>query len=109
MDQNLLHDVVAAALKAGADAAEAVAAERQSLSVTVRMGALEEVEAFVFRHPVLQRLLLFHDFLGAVLIVPESLLSRLRLKLGCLCAKFIRTERFLRLAEHMLQFRYFLF
>ena len=44
MDQNLLHDVVAAALKAGADAAEAVAAERQSLSVTVRMGALEEVE-----------------------------------------------------------------
>lgn len=44
MDENLLHDVVAAALKAGADAAEAVAAERQSLSVTVRLGALEEVE-----------------------------------------------------------------
>lgn len=44
MDQNLLHEAVAAALKAGADAAEAVFAERQSLSVTVRTGALEEVE-----------------------------------------------------------------
>lgn len=44
MDENLLHDVVQAALKAGADAAEAVAAERQSLSITVRLGALEEVE-----------------------------------------------------------------
>jgi PmbA protein len=44
MDENLLHDVVAAALKAGADAAEAVVADRQSLSVTVRLGALEEVE-----------------------------------------------------------------
>ena len=44
MDENLLHDVVAAALRAGADAAEAVMAERQSLSVTVRLGALEEVE-----------------------------------------------------------------
>src|SRR5271168_5209416 len=44
MEENLLHDVVAAALKAGADAAEAVGAERQSLSVTVRLGALEEVE-----------------------------------------------------------------
>ncbi|HUO23951.1 MAG TPA: TldD/PmbA family protein [Caulobacteraceae bacterium] len=44
MDQNLLHDVVAAALKAGAEAAEAVAAERQSLSVNVRLGDLEEVE-----------------------------------------------------------------
>ncbi len=44
MDENLLHDVVAAALKAGADGAEAVMAERQSLSVTVRLGALEEVE-----------------------------------------------------------------
>jgi len=44
MDENLLHDVVAAALKAGADAAEAVAADRQSLSVGVRLGALEEVE-----------------------------------------------------------------
>jgi len=44
MDENLLHDVVAAALKAGADAAEAVLAERQSLSITVRMDALEEVE-----------------------------------------------------------------
>jgi PmbA protein len=36
--------VVDAALKAGADAAEAVGAERRALSVTVRMGALEEVE-----------------------------------------------------------------
>ena len=44
MDENLLQDVVAAALKAGADAAEAVAAERQSLSIGVRLGALEEVE-----------------------------------------------------------------
>ena len=44
MDENLLHEVVAAALKAGADAAEAVLAERQSLSITVRMDALEEVE-----------------------------------------------------------------
>jgi len=44
MDENLLHDVVKAALAAGADAAEAVLAERQSLSVTVRANALEEVE-----------------------------------------------------------------
>jgi PmbA protein len=44
MHSELLHDVVGAALKAGADAAEAVGAERRSLSVTVRMGALEEVE-----------------------------------------------------------------
>lgn len=40
----LLHEVVQAALKAGADAAEAVVAERQSLSVGVRLSALEEVE-----------------------------------------------------------------
>jgi len=44
MDETLLHEVVAAALKAGADAAEAVIADRQSLSVGVRLGALEEVE-----------------------------------------------------------------
>lgn len=44
MDENLLHDVVQAALRAGADAAEAVGAERQSLSIGVRLGALEEVE-----------------------------------------------------------------
>ena len=44
MDENLLHDVVQAALKAGADAAEAVSAERQSLSISVRLGELEEVE-----------------------------------------------------------------
>ncbi len=44
MDETLLHETVAAALTAGADAAEAVFAERQSLSVTVRTGALEEVE-----------------------------------------------------------------
>ena len=44
MDENLLQDVVAQALKAGADAAEAVFAERQALSVSVRMGELEEVE-----------------------------------------------------------------
>jgi PmbA protein len=44
MDENLLNDVVAAALKAGADAAEAVGAQRQSLSISVRLGELEEVE-----------------------------------------------------------------
>ncbi len=44
MDQNLLTDLIASALKAGADAAEAVTAERQSLSISVRAGALEEVE-----------------------------------------------------------------
>jgi len=44
MDENLLNDVVAAALKAGADAAEAVGAERRALSITVRTGELEEVE-----------------------------------------------------------------
>jgi PmbA protein len=44
MDENLLQEVVAAALKAGADAAEAVGAERRSLSITVRMDELEEVE-----------------------------------------------------------------
>lgn len=36
--------VVKAALRAGADAAEAVLAERGALSVSVRLGALEEVE-----------------------------------------------------------------
>src|SRR5579875_165438 len=44
MKSEILHEVVDAALKAGADAAEAVGAERRSLSVTVRMGELEEVE-----------------------------------------------------------------
>jgi PmbA protein len=44
MSENLLHDVITAALNAGADAAEAVLAERQSLSVGVRLGELEEVE-----------------------------------------------------------------
>jgi PmbA protein len=44
MDEQLLQEVVGAALKAGANAAEAAFAERQSLSVTVRLGALEEVE-----------------------------------------------------------------
>jgi PmbA protein len=43
-DTELLNDVVAAALKAGADAAEAVVSDRRSLSVTVRLGDLEEVE-----------------------------------------------------------------
>jgi len=40
----MLQEVVAKARAAGADAAEAVFAERQSLSVTVRLGELEEVE-----------------------------------------------------------------
>ncbi|MDB5499712.1 MAG: putative Zn-dependent protease [Phenylobacterium sp.] len=44
MDENLLNDVVAEALAAGADAAEAVGAERRALSITVRLGELEEVE-----------------------------------------------------------------
>ncbi|HWW27784.1 MAG TPA: DNA gyrase modulator, partial [Caulobacter sp.] len=44
MDENQLHDVLAAARTAGADAAEAVFAQRQSLSVGVRLGELEEVE-----------------------------------------------------------------
>jgi PmbA protein len=44
MDANLLHDLVAAALKAGADAAEAVSAQRRALSIGVRLGELEEVE-----------------------------------------------------------------
>ncbi len=40
----MLNDLVAAALKAGADAAEAVAANRRALSISVRLGKLEEVE-----------------------------------------------------------------
>jgi PmbA protein len=44
MDETLLHDLVRGALKAGADAAEAVVGERQSLSVSVRLGELEQVE-----------------------------------------------------------------
>ncbi len=44
MDENLLSDVVAAALRAGADAAEAVGSERQALGINVRLGKLEEVE-----------------------------------------------------------------
>ena len=41
---DILSDLVAAALKAGADAAEAVSAHRASLSVGVRNAELEEVE-----------------------------------------------------------------
>jgi PmbA protein len=44
MDETMLSEVVAKARAAGADAAEAVFAERRSLSVTVRLGKLEEVE-----------------------------------------------------------------
>ncbi len=44
MTREQLHDVIADALKAGADAAEAVFAERRSLDVGVRDGRLEEVE-----------------------------------------------------------------
>ena len=44
MDEQQLFDVVASAKSAGADAAEAVYAERRALSVGVRLGALEEVE-----------------------------------------------------------------
>nr|WP_314525966.1 TldD/PmbA family protein [uncultured Brevundimonas sp.] len=41
---DLLNDIVKAALNAGADAAEAVSADRRSLSVGVRNGGLEDVE-----------------------------------------------------------------
>jgi len=41
---DLLNDIVKAAMKAGADAAEAVSADRRSLSVGVRNGGLEDVE-----------------------------------------------------------------
>lgn len=41
---DILPELVAAALKAGADAAEAVTSERASLSIGVRNGALEDVE-----------------------------------------------------------------
>ncbi|HST92150.1 MAG TPA: TldD/PmbA family protein, partial [Brevundimonas sp.] len=41
---DILPDLIAAALRAGADAAEAVSAERASLSVGVRNGMLEDVE-----------------------------------------------------------------
>lgn len=41
---DLLNDIIKAALKAGADAAEAVSADRRSLSVGVRNGGLEDVE-----------------------------------------------------------------
>ena len=44
MDEALLHDVLAAALRGGADAAEAVGVERKALSVSSREGELEEVE-----------------------------------------------------------------
>jgi PmbA protein len=44
MDENMIAETVGAALKAGADSAEAVLAQRQSMSVNVREGALEEVE-----------------------------------------------------------------
>ena len=44
MDRELLHDMVSAARRAGADVAEAAMADRRALSVTVRLGELEEVE-----------------------------------------------------------------
>jgi PmbA protein len=44
MTEDLLQDIMKAALAAGADAAETVLAERQALSVGVRLGKLEEVE-----------------------------------------------------------------
>ena len=44
MDIELLHDIVSAARRAGADAAEAAMSERRALGVTVRLGELEEVE-----------------------------------------------------------------
>src|SRR5271168_4309045 len=44
MDEEQLAEAARSALAAGADAAEVVYAEHQALSVTVRLGALEEVE-----------------------------------------------------------------
>jgi PmbA protein len=44
MDSALLHQLVDEALKAGADAAEAVGSQSASLSVEVRLGQVEEVE-----------------------------------------------------------------
>ena len=44
MDEELLADVVKAALAAGADAAVVVGAERRALGINVRLGKLEEVE-----------------------------------------------------------------
>lgn len=44
MDSALLHQLVDDALKAGADAAEAVGSQSASLSVEVRLGQVEEVE-----------------------------------------------------------------
>jgi PmbA protein len=44
MDEEQLAEVAKTAIAAGADAAEVVFARRQALSVSVRMGALEEVE-----------------------------------------------------------------
>jgi PmbA protein len=44
MDESLLEDLLASARRAGADAADAVLAEHQALSVGVRLGNLEEVE-----------------------------------------------------------------
>src|SRR5688500_10448648 len=41
---DILPELIAAALRAGADAAEAVSAERAALSVGVRNGGLEDVE-----------------------------------------------------------------
>jgi len=44
MEEALLNEMVEAAVKAGADAAEVVSAERRALSIAVRLGELEEVE-----------------------------------------------------------------
>lgn len=44
LSADLLHDIVQAALKAGADEAEAVSADRRALSVGVRNGRLEDLE-----------------------------------------------------------------
>lgn len=44
LSADLLHDIVQSALRAGADAAEAVSADRRALSVGVRNGRLEDLE-----------------------------------------------------------------
>ena len=60
VSEDLLNDVVQAALRAGADAAEAVSADRRALSIGVRNGKLEDVEREESRDLGLRVLSLIH-------------------------------------------------
>ena len=66
MDADLLHDIVSAALRSGADAAEAAMSERKALSVSVRLGDLEErvTGACLLLVAVALRVLRLHDDAG---------------------------------------------